>query len=133
MSARTPLDTTGIEMKRSKVGDVSVPALALLTTAIALSMLILWLATGAATQRQWPYLFLMKSGTALCLLMLAMSLFGLWAKGRAFNLMAAACACFANTFAAAVLTQYSHAIDLRIYQLLVADNSTDRWPGRTSV
>ena len=133
MSARTPLDTTGIEMKRSKVVDASVPALALLTTAIALTMLILWLATGAATQRQWPYLFLMKSGTALCLLILAMSLFGLWAKGRAFNLMAAACACLVIAFAAAVLTQYSLAIDLRIDQWLVADHSTDRWPGRTSV
>jgi two-component system CheB/CheR fusion protein len=129
----TPLDTTGIEMKRSKVVVASVPALALLTIAIALSMLILWLTTGAATQRQWPYLFLMKSGTALCLLILAIGLFGLWAKGRTINLMGAACACLVIAFAAAVLAQYSLSIDLGIDQWLVADHSTDRWPGRTSV
>jgi PAS domain-containing protein len=79
-------------------------------------MLILWLAASAAQERQWPYLFLMKSDTALCLLILAIGLFGIWAKGRAFNFVGAACACLVIAFAAAALTQYSLSIDLRIDQ-----------------
>jgi len=129
----TPLDNAGIEMKRSKVVLASVPLLALLTAVVSVSMLILWLTMSAAHQRQWPYLFLMKSDSALCLLILAIGLFGLWAKGQVFNFMGAACACLVIAFAIVVLTQYSLSIDLRIDQWLVADHSTDRWPGRTSV
>jgi hypothetical protein len=83
----TTLDNTGIESKRSKVVLASVPVLALLTAAISVSMLILWSATSAGHQRQWPYLFLMKSDTALCLLILAIGLFSHWARGYIFNLM----------------------------------------------
>jgi PAS domain S-box-containing protein len=129
----TPLDKTGIEMQRSKVMLVYVPALASLAAVICISMLILWLTTSATTQRQWPYLFLMKADTALCLLILAIGLFGLWATGRVFNIIGAACACLVIAFAAAVLTQYSLSTDLRIDQWLVADHSTDRWPGRISM
>src|SRR5580698_9439677 len=103
----TSLDTTAIEIRRSQFALASVPVLALLTVAICVSMLILWLTTGVATQRQWPYLFLMKTDTALCLLILAMGLLGLWAKGPVFNLMGAACACLVIAFAAAMLAQYS--------------------------
>ena len=129
----TPLDTTGIEMKRSEAVLASVPVLALLTAAICAFVLIIWLTTSAAQQRQWSYFFLMKSDTALALLILAIGLLGLWTKRYAFNLMGAACACLVIAFAIAALTQYSLSIDLRIDQWLVADHSTDRWPGRTSV
>jgi PAS domain S-box-containing protein len=129
----TPLDNTEIEMKRPKVVLASVPALALLAALISTSMLILWLTAGPAQQRQWAYFFLMKSDTALCLLILAIGLYGLWAKGRVFNLMGAACACLVIGFSIAMLTQYFLSIDLRIDQWLVADQSTDRWPGRTSL
>ena len=129
----TPLDSTGIEMKRSKAVLASVPVLALLTAAICTFVLIIWLTTSAAQQRQWSYFFLMKSDTALALLILAIGLFGLWTKRYAFNLMGAACACLVIAFAAAALAQYSLSIDLRIDQWLVVDHSTDRWPGRTSV
>jgi PAS domain S-box-containing protein len=128
-----PFGNTSIEMKRSKVVLASVPVLALLTAAIAIPMLMLWLTASAAQQRQWPYLFLMKSDTALSLLILAIGLFGLWAKSRAFNLMAAACACLVIAFAAAVLTQYFLSIDLGVDQWMAVDHSVDRWPGRTSV
>jgi PAS domain S-box-containing protein len=127
------LDKLPIEMKRSQVVLASVPLLALLTSVISLSMLILWVTTSAEQQRQWPYLFLMKSDTALCLFILATGLFSLWVKGRVFNLVGAACACLVIAFAAAVLTQYSLSNDLGIDQWLVADHSTDRWPGRTSL
>jgi len=127
------LDKLPIEMKRSQVVLACVPLLALLTSVISLSMLILWVTTSAEQQRQWPYLFLMKSDTALCLLILATALFSLWAKGRVFNLVGAACACLVIAFAAAALTQYSLSNDLGIDQWLVADHSTDRWPGRTSL
>jgi PAS domain S-box-containing protein len=129
----TPLDITGIEVKRSKVVLASVPVLALLTAVISILVLIIWLTTSPAQQRQWPYFFLMKSDTALAFLILAMGLFGLWTKRYAFNLMGAACACLVVAFAAAVLTQYFVPIDLEIDQWLVADHSVDRWPGRTSV
>jgi len=129
----TPLDNPGIEMRRSKVVLASVPVLALLTALISISMLILWLMSSAAQQRQWPYFFLMKSDTALCLLVLAIALFGLWAKSDAFKLLGAACACLVVAFAAVMLAQYFLSIDLRIDEWLVTDHSTDRWPGRTSV
>jgi two-component system CheB/CheR fusion protein len=129
----TPLDETRIEMKRSEVVLASVPVFALLTAVISVSMLILWLTTSAAQQHQWLYLFLMKSNTALCFLILAIGLFGLRAQGRALNLVGALCACLVIAFAIAALAQYSLSIDLRIDQWLVADHSTDRWPGRTSV
>jgi PAS domain S-box-containing protein len=129
----TALDNPAIEMKRSHVVRASVPVLALLTAVISLSILILWLTTSPAAQRQWSYLFLMKSDTALCFMILAIALLNLWAKGQVFNVVGAACACLVIAFAAAVLTQYSFSIDLRVDQWLVADHSTDRWPGRTSV
>ena len=129
----TPRDNTVIEVKRSKVVLASVPVLALLTAIVSISILILWLTTSAAQQRQWRYLFLMKSDTALCFVILALGLFGLWTKRYAFRLMAAACACLVITFAAAVLTQYFVPISLGIDQWIVADHSVDRWPGRTSV
>jgi PAS domain S-box-containing protein len=131
--AMIPLDNTSIEARRSKVLLATAPILALLTAVISVSMLVVWLTSSAAQQGRWPYLFLMKSDTALCLLVLAIGLLGLHSKGNAAKWMAAACAGLVIAFAAAVLTQYSLSIDLRIDQWLVADHSTDRWPGRTSV
>jgi PAS domain S-box-containing protein len=120
-------------MKRSNVVLTSVPVLALLTALISIFVLIIWLTSSAAQQHQWPYFFLMKSDTALALLILAIGLFGLWTKGYAFNIMAAVCACVVIVFAAVVLAQYFVPIDLGIDQWIVADHSIDRWPGRTSV
>ena len=129
----TRLDNAAIEARRSRVVRACIPVLALLTALISLAMLILWLMATGAQQRQWPYFFLMKSGTAAALLILALGLFCLWKNGRAWRIAGAVCACSTVGFALAALTQYIAPIDLGIDQWIVADHSVDQWPGRTSI
>jgi len=125
--------TTILETRRAKIARASVPILALLTALIALSMLILWLTATPVRQHQWPHVFLMKSNTALSLLVLALCLFALWTERPVFKIAAAVCACLVIVFVAAVLTEYVVPIDFGIDQWIATDHTVDRWPGRTSV
>jgi two-component system CheB/CheR fusion protein len=128
-----PFDNAAIEARRSQIVQAFVPVLAILTSVISLSMLILWFAASAAQQRRWPYVFLMKSDTALSFLALSIGLLGVSRKDRAFNIVGGACAFLVIAFTAAMLVQHFTPIDLGIDQWIVADHSTDHWPGRTSV
>lgn len=122
-----------LDAKRAKIALRTVPILALITALISLSMLIAWATMSAAQQRQWPYLFLMKTDTAAALLLLSIGLLSLWSKRRASRSVGAVCACIVITLAMAILAQYLVPTNLGIDQWLAADYTVDRWPGRTSV
>lgn len=128
-----PFDNAAIEARRCKLVQAFVPVLALLAGAISLSILILWVVTSATQQREWSYLFLMKSDTALCFLALSIGLYGVSRKTRAFDIIGGSCAFLVIAFTTAMLTQRFAPIDLGIDQWIGADHSTDELPGRTSV
>jgi hypothetical protein len=56
----------------------TVPVLAAFVAAVAVSVLVAWSIGGPGFQQRWPELFVMKTNTAINLLLRAVALAGLW-------------------------------------------------------
>ena len=120
------------QLNRDKIIRWTVYGIVAFVLSISSGVLICWIVSGANRQAAWPSVFVMKSNTAICLILYSIALFGLQRGSKIWRYLTACCVASGLTLSALILSQYIFGSKLGIDELIVTDFAGTRFPGRIS-
>ena len=122
---------TGVARRTARLLG-SVPVICAVVATGSVVVLGGWATGGLRLQRAWPSMFVMKTNTAIGLLLRAVALWEIWRNSRRSGLTVWVCLVLGFVLSAATLSEFLFHVDLHVDQLLFVDHAHTVFPGRTA-